>query len=374
MTIGPVVAAVGRDLRAPGMPPRPGSPPRHQPLRRPEQPVHAYLDVAVPVLDDSVGVEQHGVAAAQHAGVRLVADLRQHAQQRSPPGQRRQVPLPASRCAAGGCPALSTRYAPVRQVHPQVHRGREPLGPALLQQVAVGLGKKSSGGTAPSRPPSAPDSSSARVPASTPLPETSTRARSSTVVPAVRGLDLVHPGDDEVAGHPRVVRRAQLDLDAPPGAAAAAPRPAPAAAPAGPAGSGPAGPAGPRAGPAAAPARRRPRRRWRRPAPSRWRAPTPRAAVTSTMSTRAAPSSSRNSRSGRAEPAEQHRNGQHGRRPQLLREGQRTRARARRRARPGPPSRRRRRAAAATGSGRRRDVPTDSSTMTARTVASRGVH
>ena len=34
-------------------------------------------------------------------------------------------------------------------------------------------------------------------------------------MPAVRGLDGVHPGDDEVAGQPGVVGRAQLDLHPP---------------------------------------------------------------------------------------------------------------------------------------------------------------
>ena len=181
----------------------------------------------------------------------------------------RQVPLPASRWATGGCPALSTRYCPGGQVHPQVRRGREALGPALLQQVAVGLGEEvlrrhraeqaAERARQQQRPGAGVDSLAGHV----------DQGQVEQVVPAVRGLDRVHPGDDEVAGQPGVVGRAQLDLHPPLRPAAAAPRPAPAAAPAGRAGSGPAGPGGPRAAPAAASARTRRRRRRRRPAPSR---------------------------------------------------------------------------------------------------------
>ena len=57
--------------------------------------------------------------------------------------------------------------------------GREALLPLLTQQVAVGGGQELLGAApSPSRPPNAPESSRARVPASTPLPDTSTSATS----------------------------------------------------------------------------------------------------------------------------------------------------------------------------------------------------
>src|SRR6202050_5635759 len=54
------------------------------------------------------------------------------------------------------------------------------VGPRRM--YALQAGRKSSRGTEPSSPPNAPDSSSALVPASMPLPETSTSATSSILL------------------------------------------------------------------------------------------------------------------------------------------------------------------------------------------------
>ena len=57
-------------------------------------------------------------------------------------------------------------------------------------------GRKSSCGTEPSRPPKAPESSSARVPASTPLPDTSTSATSSWLPSSERVATRKSPEND----------------------------------------------------------------------------------------------------------------------------------------------------------------------------------
>ena len=67
--------------------------------------------------------------------------------------------------------------------------------------------RNSWGGTAVISPPNAPESSSARVAAASPLPETSTTATSSR--------SSVADGDDEVAGERRAAGRAQRRLGQP---------------------------------------------------------------------------------------------------------------------------------------------------------------
>ena len=134
-----------------------------------QQLVDAEPDVAARGLDHAVGVEQQRVAGPQHAR------------------RRRRTPRPSSRPSAG--PSRLEHRPAARSRRASCGRRRVPGACAARSRRCAGRGRGGSrwrspppspgaagsrwrpggsrpGGSAPSRPPNAPESSSARVPAS----------------------------------------------------------------------------------------------------------------------------------------------------------------------------------------------------------------
>src|SRR5690606_37511674 len=81
---------------------------------------------------------------------------------------------------AGGCPADRTSYSPVVSSTTRCTAVANPSDQFWRSRYALAAGRNCSGGNDPNSPPNAPDSSNALVPAPWPLPDTSTRATSST--------------------------------------------------------------------------------------------------------------------------------------------------------------------------------------------------
>src|ERR1700730_6307104 len=72
-------------------------------------------------------------------------------------------------------------YSPEARSRDRCTAVTKPSAPAPRRMYALQAGRNSSLGTEPSSPPNAPDSSRALVPASMPLPDTSTSATSSVL-------------------------------------------------------------------------------------------------------------------------------------------------------------------------------------------------
>src|SRR3984885_2433457 len=90
-------------------------------------------------------------------------------------------------------------YSPEARSSDRCTAVTKPSAPAPRRIYALQAGRNSSLGTEPSSPPNAPDSSRALVPASIPLPDTSTRATSS-VLPSQNDTTKSPPNDEPPAG------------------------------------------------------------------------------------------------------------------------------------------------------------------------------
>ena len=161
-------------------------------------------------LDHAVGVEHQRVAAsaACPAARRKSAsgDQPEHRalglERRPAAGAGAPVDAPA-----GGRPSGPRR----RRCEVEARGGRRSRSPPPSPGEQVVVGRRAGtrrAGSAPSRPPKAPESSSARVPARSPLPETSTTATSSRPVVGVAD-------DEEVARERRAAGRAEHRLGVP---------------------------------------------------------------------------------------------------------------------------------------------------------------
>ena len=148
-----------------------------------EQAVGARVDVAAGRLDQAVGVEHERVAA--RSTPRSVSDAAQVGDDAEHdalgPGDAPAARRPRRSAPPGGCPAEAITYSPEARSSERCTAVTKPSVAARAAHVGVAGGQESSRGTEPSRPPKAPDSSSARVPASMPLPDTSTSATSSVL-------------------------------------------------------------------------------------------------------------------------------------------------------------------------------------------------
>src|SRR5208282_1487424 len=98
-----------------------------------------------------------------------------------------------------GCPAEEITYSPVARSSDRCTAVTKPSLAPPRRMYALQAGRNSSLGTEPSRPPKAPESSSALVPASMPLPETSTSATSS-ILPSQNDTTKSPPNDEPPAG------------------------------------------------------------------------------------------------------------------------------------------------------------------------------
>ena len=94
------------------------------------------------------------------------------------------------------CPATETTYSPESRSTITWATVANPSSHCWRMRNRLVAGRKSSCGTEPSRPPKAPDRSSARVPASTPLPDTSTSATSNMLPSSERVATRKSPEKD----------------------------------------------------------------------------------------------------------------------------------------------------------------------------------
>ena len=157
------------------------------------------------VLDEAVGEQHAARRRARWSRARTSNSASSSSPRTGPVGVRAPTSAGRRRAAtrAGGWPALRSSKSPVARSRCRWIAVANPSRPVLAEQVVVGRGQELSRASGGSMPLNAPERNSDRVPASTPLPETSTTTRSRHSSETSASATMKSPANERAAGRPR---------------------------------------------------------------------------------------------------------------------------------------------------------------------------